>query len=407
MKVSLIKMLELFLIFLFFPILFTITPWGTINTKASPDSFNFFLIGDFGDITVPKISGSYPFELVLKQMNERANKIDIQRIVTVGDNFYANSQEELIYVASKVLSKAFSYPNLNETDWILTYGNHEAYFDSQLEKFVEENFFKIVMKTGVWTEVLNMIDYKIAFFYLPPQISCCGNLNNKVYLKQCKRMMANRNFSELLDLVEMEFKAQVDDEKVFWRIVVLHYPLFSMSAHGMDNENLKFYLLPLLQKYKIDLVLTGHHHNMQYLTYKIKTEYKKQTFKKKCLKEAKIKCGDQLKSCYVKSVKCEEFNITCADRIPLHNNKLLQVQSTKFISFIQGDHIHHVIQGAGGSFLDPFCKSASNSMAQYLFGKAEFGFSEVTINENFMSIKFFILGGKKPEIESRILHKIS
>lgn len=406
MKVSLTKMLELILIFLLFPTLFSITPWGLIFTKSSTESFNFFLIGDFGDITTPKISGSYPFELVLKQMNKRAKKIDIHRIVTVGDNFYAESEDELIYVASKVVSQAFNYPKLNDTDWILTYGNHEVYFDSRLNSFVEENYLKLVMKPGVWTEVLNMIDYKIAFFYLPPQISCYGDMNNKVYLKQCKRMMVDGNFSGILDLAEMEFKAKVDDEKVYWRVLVMHYPLFSMSAHGMDNENLKFHLLPLLKKYKIDLVLTGHHHNMQYSTYERKTDYEKQTFNKKCLKEAKIKCGDIKKSCYVTSVECGEFNSTCANRIPLRGNKLLKVETKKSINFIQGDHIHHVIQGAGGSFLDPFCKSASNSMAKYLFGKAEYGFSEISINESFMNIKFYILGEKKPEFETKIWHKI-
>lgn len=44
-----------------------------------------------------------------------------------------------------------------------------------------------------------------------------------------------------------------------WLLVAGHYPVFSMGEHG-DTSELKTYLLPLLQKYKVHAYFCGHDH---------------------------------------------------------------------------------------------------------------------------------------------------
>ncbi|MFH6603152.1 fibronectin type III domain-containing protein [Maribacter algicola] len=44
-----------------------------------------------------------------------------------------------------------------------------------------------------------------------------------------------------------------------WTAVTLHYPIFS-TAKGRDNKELREGLKPLMDKYKVDLVLQGHDH---------------------------------------------------------------------------------------------------------------------------------------------------
>ncbi|MDB5261014.1 MAG: hypothetical protein JWQ14_295 [Adhaeribacter sp.] len=44
-----------------------------------------------------------------------------------------------------------------------------------------------------------------------------------------------------------------------WTVVACHYPVFS-TAVGRENENLVKHWQPLLEKYKVDLVLQGHDH---------------------------------------------------------------------------------------------------------------------------------------------------
>ena len=44
-----------------------------------------------------------------------------------------------------------------------------------------------------------------------------------------------------------------------WTTITLHYPIFS-TAKGRDNKELREALKPLIDKYKVDLVLQGHDH---------------------------------------------------------------------------------------------------------------------------------------------------
>lgn len=44
-----------------------------------------------------------------------------------------------------------------------------------------------------------------------------------------------------------------------WLLVAGHYPVFSTGEHG-DTSELKNYLVPLLQKYRVHAYFCGHDH---------------------------------------------------------------------------------------------------------------------------------------------------
>jgi hypothetical protein len=52
-----------------------------------------------------------------------------------------------------------------------------------------------------------------------------------------------------------------------WRIVVGHHPIFSSGEHG-DTPELVEELLPLLDRYGVDMYLSGHDHTMQHLQHR-------------------------------------------------------------------------------------------------------------------------------------------
>ena len=56
-----------------------------------------------------------------------------------------------------------------------------------------------------------------------------------------------------------------NDKMVIWKIVVLHHGIFSAGEAFGDSQTLKEAILPILAKHKVDLVLSGHENNMQYL----------------------------------------------------------------------------------------------------------------------------------------------
>lgn len=53
-----------------------------------------------------------------------------------------------------------------------------------------------------------------------------------------------------------------DFEQTEFTVVVTHHPPYSYSSHG-DSYFMKLILVPLFEKYNIDLVISGHDHNYQ------------------------------------------------------------------------------------------------------------------------------------------------
>jgi len=57
-------------------------------------------------------------------------------------------------------------------------------------------------------------------------------------------------------------------EDVRFRIAIFHHPIFDVGVHGADEKRLGPILLPLLQRYRICAVFSGHDHNYQRFIYK-------------------------------------------------------------------------------------------------------------------------------------------
>gem|GEM_PF-567333 len=64
--------------------------------------------------------------------------------------------------------------------------------------------------------------------------------------------------SEQLLYLEEDLKAS----KAAWKFVMFHHPLYSSARHKSDLE-LQGILMPLFERYGVDLILTGHDHNYE------------------------------------------------------------------------------------------------------------------------------------------------
>jgi len=62
-------------------------------------------------------------------------------------------------------------------------------------------------------------------------------------------------------LVQVE--AILSAEKAAWRVVYLHRPIWSRGHHGSDERRWNKKLVPLFDRYRVDLVLAGHDHNYE------------------------------------------------------------------------------------------------------------------------------------------------
>ena len=84
--------------------------------------------------------------------------------------------------------------------------------------------------------------------------------------RQCSHLYTTRSQAELQQLYEwLETElANTNRTRTPWIVVSTHYPIFNIGEQVGDTDTFKRHLYPLLSKYKVDVLFTGHEHSMQY-----------------------------------------------------------------------------------------------------------------------------------------------
>jgi len=137
----------------------------------------------------------------------------------------------------------------------------------------------------------------------------------------------------------------LQENKTRWTIVTMHHPIFS-TAKDRDNTKVRETFQPLFDKYKVDLVLTGHDHtygrtgmrnasqNVIYDNAVDKEVEEKERLKK--AKEAKEK-ADKEKADKENGGNTKNDNRTADERLQKH---ILQSQADDVHQHAVGDHRH-------------------------------------------------------------------
>ena len=349
-----------------------------------------YIIGDFGQLKPYSNYTVLPCKQVAELMKNRSYTSPPSIILTTGDNFYVNREYvKLFSVINSVFTDIFTGENIVNVPWYLSYGNHDISNGRVLGDLLGEFYPNIHMPEGSWNMTKVMIGYKIDFSVLQPDIICHKKSKNHIAEGECRSMFADDSYSEVYNWLENHYKALDSDPEVLWRIVVLHYPIFSVSTTGLDSENLKIYLLPLLRKFKVDLVLSGHNHNMQYFVshHDKHAKYVKQPERNECLATSAITCGTKRVHCEFTNTTCENSNKSCENKISIESSPGLE-QYNKSVEFKKGQALHQIVQGGGGSDLDAFCPNLESPMADYRFGRVEYGYTELKITKSALLIEF-------------------
>jgi predicted phosphodiesterase len=381
------------------PIIKVVFPKDIVYTDGK--TLRFHVLGDFGELHPHEEFPELPCKRVARKMNEQASLFPISMIVSVGDNFYPKPEEKLLDEVIKVFKIFFKGEKIKDVPWFLIDGNHDLYRSRTIGKDIRKNYKNVKFPNAPWNMTILMKNFSISFTFLPCDLICHGPYMNYVFERQCIKMKAKRNFTLEYSWIENHFAEISEDQSIKWKVVVIHYPIFSVSTTGLDSENLKHYLLPLINKYKIDLLLTGHNHNMQYFSSDFsQTIHKSQGENLKCLEDSRIPCNKGFLICSSKTVTCNETGVSCKNVISRDESFGKLINNKKI--FIKGKEVHQIIQGAGGADLDPMCPDIDSPMAEYEFGLSDHGFTEVEITENRIQIKFIRANDSKVVFESVI-----
>ena len=99
-------------------------------------------------------------------------------------------------------------------------------------------------------------------FTLPVEESLPENLHETVYdvrYNEDIHLFVLNSLSAEIETQAEWLDNKLSDSDSKWRIVTMHYPIFS-SAQGRDSADRRDALLPILKKHNVDLVLQGHDH---------------------------------------------------------------------------------------------------------------------------------------------------
>ncbi|KAH7280538.1 hypothetical protein KP509_36G001700 [Ceratopteris richardii] len=204
-------------------------------------------------------------------MGKVGKQLDIQFVVSTGDNFYDTGLDNVSDPAfTSSFTDIYTDPSL-QTTWYAVLGNHD-YMGNVLAQLSDD----LVSRDPRWfcrrafqlnfaicnatlagscnaTLALFFLDTNpfIDEYWLPTNIS---KFDWRGLLPRTEQLQ-----SQLDELTEA-----VKSSSATWKIVVAHHTIRSVGVHG-DSIELVQKLLPILEEHGVDVYINGHDHILQHI----------------------------------------------------------------------------------------------------------------------------------------------
>ena len=228
----------------------------TAPEKGAKNKISFWSTGDMypGQLQLDVVTGFTKF----------IGKKYTNLYLTVGDNVYAGArdndyQANFFQVYQNILKQSTAFPAVGNHDYDFTSVNQD---DPNIAYFQNFSLPKNAELSGVPSnsEAYYSYDYGNVHFIC---------LDSHAWGKDGQRLFDGP--SEQLTWLINDLKANKQD----WTVVYFHYPLYTKGSYDSDAKNpnvaynnqyniplvnLRNMLVPIFDKYKVDLVLTGHSH---------------------------------------------------------------------------------------------------------------------------------------------------
>jgi len=231
-----------------------------VQMAAEDDVFRFMVFGDFG-----YVPGYFRVGRTGDTMNSLAKNNHQEYMITVGDNFYPNG---LMFTWFRFMPwvslSQFKKSAIKDMKIYPTLGNHDCYWNMyneiDLSKHdnqwtLNEDYYvmKNELKDGSGKYFVNLMLNSCKTLcptaeQFPDESGECSNFSVKAGGAEVQAHYA---------WIEEQLQLYSNDPSVAWLTVSLHHPPF-------QNKGEKNHLLPLLRKYNIDAIFTGHEHWVEY-----------------------------------------------------------------------------------------------------------------------------------------------
>lgn len=226
------------------------------NTELTPlkGGISFLALGDFGR------HGAFTQKEVARDMGEVAELLNLNFVVSVGDNFYPNgvqSTQDYQWISS--FETIYTHHSLHEP-WYVALGNHDYEGNSQAQ--IE------------YTQISRRWEMPARYFEKRIEISKGKYLQLLVidtnpfverYQKEKNKYLDIEKQNTQKQLQWLEARLAIQDSDIVWKIVVGHHPLYSGGKRKTSDETLQIEKIfePIFEKYNVDAYITGHEHDLQ------------------------------------------------------------------------------------------------------------------------------------------------
>ncbi|XWS69457.1 hypothetical protein CRYUN_Cryun04dG0180900 [Craigia yunnanensis] len=224
---------------------------------VKPDgSLSFLVVGDWGR------RGLYNQSEVALQMGIIGEKLDVDFIISTGDNFY---DDGLTGVHDPAFHQSFTdiytSPSL-QRQWYIVLGNHDyrGNVEAQLSPILRKIDNRWLCMRSF---ILNVGPEMVEFFFVdttPFVAKYFTDPEDHVY--DWDYILPRKNY---LKNLLMEVESALRESTAKWKIVVGHHTIKSAGYHGNTDE-LVNHLLPILQAYDVDLYINGHDHCLEHIS---------------------------------------------------------------------------------------------------------------------------------------------
>ncbi|RHN42336.1 putative Acid phosphatase [Medicago truncatula] len=223
------------------------------HLKPQQQSLNFLVVGDWGR------KGNYNQSLVAHQMGIVGKNLNIEFVVSTGDNFYDDGLkgvDDPAFYESFV--DIYTAPSLQQI-WYNVLGNHDYRGDveAQLSPILRQ-------KDNRWVCLRSFIldTDNVEFFFVDttPFVEEYFTDPGK-HTYDWKGVLPLESYrAELLKEVD----SALVQSTAKWKIVVAHHPIKSAGPHG-NTQELEEQLLPILKSNNVDAYINGHDHCLEHI----------------------------------------------------------------------------------------------------------------------------------------------
>ena len=229
-------------------------PRRQIRLQHYPEALNYLVIGDWG-------LGNSRQREVAAQMARVAQQVDVDFIITTGDNFYPSgvtSERDTLWKTA--FEDVYDSPSLH-VPWYPVLGNHDYGTNPDAQIRYTDVSDRWEMPSRYYKKIFPVpkdSTTKVMFLFIDTAPLIPGNYE--------KNLAVNGNDTTAqLSWIKKSLSEVPSDVK--WIYVVGHHPVYTAGERSGTSETryTRSVLQPLFSRYTVDAYLSGHEHNLQVL----------------------------------------------------------------------------------------------------------------------------------------------